>query len=197
MIDELILKSKQAYIQKYKDGEVIFAAGDSPVYYYQILKGAVKLKIVDSNGKEIIQESRHSGQSICGFTLFVDECYPVSAVASKDCEMIKMPRADFRALLDQHSELGNFLLEDISSELVPKYLLAGMYYKQNTADKIIILLDYLKRKKRNRALYSYKIPLTRREIADFTGLRVETVIRVIKDLEKQNLLRIINRKIFY
>jgi len=197
MIDGLILKAKNAYVQKYKEGEVIFSAGEKPSHYYQIVKGSVKLQNVDSNAKEIVQEIRKSGQAICAFTMFVEERYPVSALAVNDCEIIKLAKKDLLPLLTQHQELGKYLLEDISAALVPKYLLASIFYKQSTADKIIILSDFLKRNKRDRALYSYKIPLTRREIADFTGLRIETVIRVIKDLEKQNLLKIVNRKIYY
>ncbi|WP_262483282.1 helix-turn-helix domain-containing protein [Chryseobacterium populi] len=41
------------------------------------------------------------------------------------------------------------------------------------------------------------MPLTRQQLASFTGLCVEMVIRVIKNIEKEHLLKIRNRKIFY
>ncbi|WP_410493162.1 helix-turn-helix domain-containing protein [Chryseobacterium sp. P1-3] len=43
----------------------------------------------------------------------------------------------------------------------------------------------------------YIIPLTRQQMANLTGLRVETVIRVIKLMEKNNLLRIKKGLIYY
>ena len=42
----------------------------------------------------------------------------------------------------------------------------------------------------------FKVTHTKQQIADTLGLRVETVIRVIKNLEKKNELQIIKRKIF-
>ena len=44
--------------------------------------------------------------------------------------------------------------------------------------------------------FSYEIPLTRQQLASLTALRVETVIRTVKKLEKDGALKIINRKIF-
>lgn len=38
--------------------------------------------------------------------------------------------------------------------------------------------------------------LTRQQIADLTGLRVETVIRVIRNLNDKNIVRIEDRKIY-
>jgi CRP-like cAMP-binding protein len=42
----------------------------------------------------------------------------------------------------------------------------------------------------------YLINFTRQQIGDLTGLRVETVIRAIKALEKKGELKIINRKVY-
>ena len=42
-----------------------------------------------------------------------------------------------------------------------------------------------------------QICLTRQEIADFTGLRVETVIRTLKRMEQENKIEIRNRKLYY
>ncbi|WP_418123738.1 helix-turn-helix domain-containing protein [Chryseobacterium sp. PTM-20240506] len=58
-------------------------------------------------------------------------------------------------------------------------------------------MDYLKSYDENKTPYSFQIPLTRQQLASLTGLRVETVIRVIKNMEKENELKIVNRKIFY
>ncbi|OWP79845.1 Crp/Fnr family transcriptional regulator, partial [Flavobacterium covae] len=41
------------------------------------------------------------------------------------------------------------------------------------------------------------IPFTRQEIANFTGLRVETVIRACSKLKKTGIIEIINHKIYF
>ena len=42
----------------------------------------------------------------------------------------------------------------------------------------------------------YEVNLTRQQISDLTGLRVETVIRAIKSLEKSKKLSIKERKVY-
>ena len=41
------------------------------------------------------------------------------------------------------------------------------------------------------------IAFTRQEIANFTGLRVETVIRTLSKMNQKNVVEIINHKIYY
>jgi CRP-like cAMP-binding protein len=63
--------------------------------------------------------------------------------------------------------------------------------------KLKQLIDYLKSYYEDEAPYSFQIPLTRQQLASFTGLRVETVIRAIKSMEKDKILKIEKRKIMY
>jgi len=57
-------------------------------------------------------------------------------------------------------------------------------------------MDYLKGNNDNNK-YSFQIPLTRQQLANLTGLRVETVIRTIKKMHNAHLIKVQNRKIFY
>ena len=41
------------------------------------------------------------------------------------------------------------------------------------------------------------IPFTRQEMANFLGVRVETIIRTVKELEEEGVLRIEKGKIYY
>lgn len=59
------------------------------------------------------------------------------------------------------------------------------------------VLDYHKSFDHNQEQFSFEVPLTRQQLASMTGLRVETVIRTIKKMEQQNIVKIINRKIYY
>ena len=42
-----------------------------------------------------------------------------------------------------------------------------------------------------------QVPYTRQQIADFTGLRVETVIRTLLRMNKQGKVKIIDHKIYF
>lgn len=197
MIDELIIRSETADIQSYSMGDVIFSVGESPMYYYHISKGNVKLHNKSGTEKDLVQEIRHAGQSIAEFSMFVNEPYPVNAVAITDCEIIKLSKVEFLSLLDKHTEISTCLLQDMSAILHHKLLMSDIYFRKDTAAKITTLLSLLKRDTAEQELYAFKIPLTRREIGNLTGLRVETVIRAIKKLEQQKVLKIVDGKIYY
>ena len=68
--------------------------------------------------------------------------------------------------------------------------------------RIVSLLRYFKSesdsqvKKGSTPTYlSYTVPFTRQQIADMSGLRVETVIRTVKKMETDGKVKIIGRKI--
>lgn len=42
-----------------------------------------------------------------------------------------------------------------------------------------------------------QIPFTRQQIAEFTGLRVETVIRTILRMNKEKKVKLLNHKIYF
>ena len=71
--------------------------------------------------------------------------------------------------------------------------------------RIISLLKYfktdggsqMKSDKKTRSDFSYTVPFTRQQIADMSGLRVETVIRTVKKMETEGKVKIIGRKISF
>ncbi|MGK6344415.1 helix-turn-helix domain-containing protein, partial [Chryseobacterium sp. DT-3] len=59
------------------------------------------------------------------------------------------------------------------------------------------IMSYYKSFNQSNVKYSFEIPFTRQELASFTGLRVETVIRAFKKMELEEVVKIVNRKIYY
>jgi len=68
---------------------------------------------------------------------------------------------------------------------------------QDPEHRIIRILDYLKRYVHHiEGKFKFKVNLTRQQIADLTGLRVETVIRAMKGLEKKGEIKIKSGKVY-
>lgn len=63
--------------------------------------------------------------------------------------------------------------------------------------KIIAVMDYLKKSHYGSEAYSFRIPLTRKQIAYLTGLKVDTVIRTVKKMECERTIKIEHGKIYY
>lgn len=85
-------------------------------------------------------------------------------------------------------------------------LLSQRIYDQTISTKEIInnspekrILAFLTMYKTKNAINDKEIiiPYTRQEIANYTGLRVETIIRTLSKMQTKNLVKIVNRKLMY
>ncbi|MCD9856660.1 Crp/Fnr family transcriptional regulator [Epilithonimonas sp. JDS] len=182
---------------KYCAGDIIFSVGDKPLYFFYISDGKAKLISKDGDSKDLIQEFSQGETGLAGFSLFITEPYPVTAIAVTDCLIIRIPVVDFADLIQNNEELKLYLLNNISDSLYQKFISADIQFKRSGPEKIVMLLNFLKRKHTDKTPFSFKVLLSRKDIADLTGLRVETVIRNVKKLEQQKILKIINHKIYY
>ncbi len=197
IINENILQAMGAEIENYNISENIFSEGDTPNHYYQIVEGKVKLNNYNEEGKEILQNILEKGQSIGESLLFMDKSYPMNAVTTTNCKILKLPKAQFFKMLEKYPETWMDINRFISENLYFKQIMTQNMCSQSPAVKLKILMDYLKSSNRAKEPFSYQIPFTRQQMANLTGLCVETTIRTLKVMEKKNILKIRNRKILY
>ncbi|WP_172282835.1 Crp/Fnr family transcriptional regulator [Chryseobacterium sp. LAM-KRS1] len=197
MINEDLLLSYGAEVKNYKSGDTIFREGELALHYYQIIKGKIKLNNYTEDGKEFIQNIFSDGNSFGESILFVDKPYPMNAESLTPSAVLKLSKSDFLILMKENPEVSNNIYQCMAERMYYKYVMLYNLSVQNPASKLKLLMDYLKSYDENKTPYSFQIPLTRQQLASLTGLRVETVIRVIKNMEKENELKIVNRKIFY
>lgn len=197
MINEDLLFSNGAELKNFKANEIIFAEGDTPSYYFQITKGKVKINNFNDQGKEFIQGIISKGGSLVPTALFTAKPYPLNAIAIEDCIVIRLPKHNYLQLLKQNPELYETTLNFISENMYYKYIMMQSMSFQSPENKLKTLMDYLKNQHHDQSQYSFQIPYTRQQLASLTGLSVETVIRVTKNMEKNEILKIQNRKIFF
>ncbi|MDR6922539.1 MULTISPECIES: Crp/Fnr family transcriptional regulator [Chryseobacterium] len=197
VIDENILHSAGAEIRQYKPSELLFCEGDSPNYYYQIIQGQVKLNNYNEEGKEFIQNILSDGQSCGESILFIDKPYPMNAEALTECVVLRLPKSAFLSLLDQSPKLYMDISRFLSQRLYYKFIMMQNLSSQNPTIRLKGLMDYLKSFHEDESPYSFMIPFTRQQMANLTGLCVETAIRTIKHMERNKIVRIKDRKILY
>jgi len=197
MIIDSLLISFGVETRTYHTGEIIFHEEELPSHYYQIKKGKIKLNNYTEDGKEFIQNIFSDGHSFGESLLFVDRPYPMNAVAIEDSVIYKMPKQNFLDLIKSNPEISLNIYECLAERMYYKYIMLYNLSFQNPVGKLKLLMDYLKSYHEDKTLYSFQIPLTRQQLASLTGLRVETVIRTIKQMEKDQTVKIEKRKIYY
>ena len=197
IIDENLLLENGAVYEDYSAKEVIYEMGSIPHYYFQIVKGTVELNNYHEDGKEFTLNILSEGQSFGESLLFGNKNYPMNAIAKTDCRILKLPKSDFLHLLSLNTELMFTIFRYLSDRLFYKYVMLFNNSAIDPVSKIKSLMDYYKESSLEQNPYSYPVPLTRQQIANLTGLRVETVIRTIKKMAEDEVLRLDGRKILY
>jgi CRP-like cAMP-binding protein len=194
-IDTAILITYGAVTRKVKKGEIIFTEGSVARFFHQVVEGGVKVFISNSDGKELIQGLFYQGDSFGEPPLFIQKPYPSRAVALVDSVILRLVKESFFAVLDDYPAIAHSMLTVFAHRIYNKAGTAQILTSHTPEEKILVFLQ--KVKDTANAEGPFLIPYTRQQIADFTGLRVETVIRALIKLEKENRLQIVHHKVYY
>lgn len=195
-IDSDILITWGAIAKKYHKGEFIFHEDETPRFYYQIIKGKVRLFNTNDEGKEFTQSEFNDGESFGEPPLFIDECYPSASVALEDSVILKTTKEKFLELLDEYPPLQKKVITLLARRIYSKTITAREIVNNPPETRILAFLHSFK-KKNNCEDQETEIPYTRQEIADYTGLRVETIIRTLSKMQDRKQVKIINRKLIF
>ncbi|MBZ4041735.1 Crp/Fnr family transcriptional regulator [Flavobacterium hibisci] len=197
MISLELLEKYGAVKKSFDKNEIIFEEGIFPSNYFQIVSGEVKMSNYNDDGREFIQGIFYKEQSFGEPPLFLNQKYPANAIAVENSEIILLLKANFMKLLEENPKISIQIIENLAQRLYYKSVMAAEISTQEPEHRVLKLIDhgiayFNFQKDKN----GYLINFTRQQIGDLTGLRVETVIRAIKTLEKKGELKIINRKVY-
>jgi CRP-like cAMP-binding protein len=195
-IDPDILITWGAIAKKIKKGEFIFHEGDYARFYFQILEGTVKMFNTNLDGKEFTQSEFKAGRSFGEPPLFIDENYPSTAVACQDSIILKLSKEKFLEILDEYPIFQKQMITLFAKRIYSKATTAREIINSTPETRIMGFLNDFKRKN-NKENEKTEIPYTRQEIANYTGLRVETVIRTLAKMKTKNIVLIVERKLIY
>ncbi|WP_299220574.1 Crp/Fnr family transcriptional regulator [uncultured Aquimarina sp.] len=198
MIDKETLLSAGATLKKYVKGESLFYENNDARYYYQVHSGEIKMNNYNDEGKEYIQGIFDNGKSFGEPPLFANFRYPANAEAIIDTEVWQLPKDKFLKLLEENPTIHHKFTSTLATRLYYKAMMVSEISTQEPEHRILRILDYFKKNNQSSSIETsrYKIELTRQQLADLTGLRVETVIRAVKKLEQKGELSIKERKIY-
>lgn len=195
IIDEDILFENGAVLQNYLAGEPIFNENTIPKFFYQIRTGMVKLTTYREDGTEFIHSLPSDGHAFAESFLYDDELYCINAVAVTDTQIIKLPKFNFISLMNSRNDLLQKIVANISERMFYRHKMLTMLSINKPSYRIMKILNLLKQHHQIEMNEEFTVPLSRQQIASLTGLRVETVIRTVKKLEKENKLKISQGKI--
>jgi CRP/FNR family transcriptional regulator, cyclic AMP receptor protein len=196
MIDLDLLLSWGATYKKLNTGEIIFQESSACQFYYQLVTGTVKWYNVDEEGKEFIQTIIETGECFGEIPLFDGGLYAATAIAEEPTMLIRLSKSSFLQLLKENPTIHFSFTKLLAKRVRFKFLLLKSLALQAPEARIATLLNYLKKENKNFCSECHQLNLTRQQIADMTGLRVETVIRTIRSMHEKGVLTIDKGKVY-
>jgi CRP-like cAMP-binding protein len=179
----------------YKKGDVIFLQGNDPRYFYQINVGIVKLISIANDTKEYIQGVFENGNSFGEPPLMLSKPYPASAYAITETVTYRLSKDKFLHLIEDHPIYFKKLFYLFTNRLYFKSLAANILVNNSPEEKLIAFFEKIKAE--FKLTENGMVPYTRQQIADFTGLRVETVIRTLTKLVEKQVIVNHGHKVYY
>lgn len=203
MIDKSRILAYSGELITLKKNEILFREGNKAIYYFQLEQGALKMVTNSTDGREFIQGIFSSGDSFGEPPLFSNFSYPSTAIALEDSRVIRLPKDNFFNLLQENFDIHLKLNEVLCNRLRYKSMILSDISFHDPEHRIMSLLKHLKggtvsgdaTRRVIRTARPYVVPFTRQQLADMSGLRVETVIRAVKKMQEKGKLEIIGRKI--
>lgn len=183
--------------KKLVEGEVIFSEGEDCYYYYQLVSGSVRWVNIDDEGKEYIQTIIEPGECFGELPIFDDCEYAASAIADEESLVIRIRKETFLQLIKENPSIHFAFTKLLVKRLRFKFLLLKSIAYHAPELRISSLLKYLKKENKNFCPKCNQLKLTRQQIADMTGLRVETVIRSMRHMHEIGELTIERGKVYY
>jgi CRP-like cAMP-binding protein len=194
-IDDEVLFRYHAKIKHFKKGEYLAKAGSRPKSLYYIYSGLIKITNLNEEGIEFLHGFNHPKEIIGIGTYMGDFAYYNDFIAIEDVEVREISLDQFEFLIKENADISRKIITYLSDIINIKTITLTAVLGNSPKEKILFLLDKIKSLLLEEG--DDQIPFTRQEMANFLGMRVETIIRSIKELEDEGVLKIAKGKIFY
>jgi CRP-like cAMP-binding protein len=176
--------------ETFKKKELIFSEGDSPRWFYFVLKGEVKITKLSQDGKEIILELIQPGGFFGGVAVIRGFPYPANAVVKEDADVLKISRENFQKVLDRFPAVMMDIMQNIGDRIKESRETTKNIALEKVHLRIAALLLKLSEQSgvEDKDGIVLNLKLTKQDIAEMVGTTVETAIRTMSAFKKQGLI---------
>jgi len=177
----------------YLKGETIFKQGAFAPHVLFIQSGLIRVYLQTGRNKLQNLWISKAGDFLAFSSMFGERTYSYSALVMKDAELLMIDKESLRKLLQTNPEFGfRITSKNYKSEKHLLDLVSSLSYKQMRGKLATVLLYLSSENLKGEAVFSY---LTRQDIADFASISVESVIKFLKEFEKEGILSLGNKDI--
>ncbi len=180
LLDRIVKRSRPIH-----KGDYVFKQGEPFRSLFAIRTGSVKNFTIRSDGEEQIT-GFHLASELIGLSGFNDVEYPESAVALETTTVCELPIDQLDHLSDSMPNLRKQVLSSMGQEIRHDQQLLLMLSKKTADERIAFFILNLGRRfqRRGYSAKSFRLSMSRIDIANHLGMAVETVSRVFTRFQK-------------
>ena len=174
-------------IDTLNSGTALLKKGEYPKYVPIILNGLIKVNRIDEEGNEIFLYYLTKGES-CAMTLACCTNYKaskLSATVEEDAEILKIPIAKMDEWISKYPVWRDFVFTSLSSRISSLLVNIDELAFNKLDERLLALLEKIKSAKK-----ADKIEITHSKIASELNTSREVISRILKNLEKEGLLKL-------
>src|SRR5262245_6985142 len=190
VIDEDLRALQQVGIKvRFARNETIFNDGDEASNCYKVISGAVRLCKHMSDGRRQIADFLLAGDFF-GFMQF--GTYKFTAEAVGDVVLMCYPQSQVARLSSTMPNLRGRLLVLQSQRLLAMQDHLVMLGRQTAKERVASFLLHIAERSDAEEGLAFDLPMSRQDIADYLGLTIETVCRMLSELKRERVIAVPN-----
>ena len=179
-------------------GERLFSEGDPVPGVYFIKSGFLKVELNGKQGRPLILQIAGRGAIFGHRANASHPCHTSSATAVSEVLYCYIPHDLFNEIADNSPTLKQQIINQFLNELELAEKKSINLAHKTVREKIgEALLTFAKVYKYEENKHPFRIHFSRQDIADFTGTTNEQVSKTLNDFEKENLIKLVAKKINY
>ena len=186
-LDALVALERIGVRRSFARDDEIYAEGDAADCWFMVVSGTVRICKLLADGRRHIAEFCYAGDSF-GLENATERLFSAEAVG--EVTVMRYSRRSTERLIDDHPGLARRLcditLRDLAHAQSRMLLLGRMTAPERVASFLIELSD---RRDTRRAI---DVPMSRNDIADYLGLTIETVCRVLSSFKREGAIAFSN-----
>lgn len=186
-----MLDNVSSVVSKSKN-EIFFMEGEEGSKVYFLVSGLIKLYKTNEDGKEAIIHFVRSGEIFAEILFFLQNRYPVTAIALEDCAALAIDSKKIEQLIKDHPQFAMKLIGSLARRIKYFVNLVENLTLSNLSSRFIKYLVSLSEQQRTMEV---TLPVKKGDLAVLLGATPEAFSRMLKKLKDDGIIDTDGRKI--
>ncbi|WP_038089138.1 cyclic nucleotide-binding domain-containing protein [Acidihalobacter prosperus] len=190
------LKGHVRALRPVRRGDTFYRAGEAASRLLIVHAGSARISLSRQGGREMICDYYLPGDTL-GLEALHTGTHTATCVALETTQVCELSRNSLMRLAGRHPDLRERICLQMNRALVrSQHHQLDIATKSSEQRLAGFLIDVSMRLgERGYSTHSYRLPLTRLEIANHLGMRTETLSRLLADFRRRGLITLAGREI--